>query len=70
MIAGGLHLKHIPLLLGGLGIGYAFVFRLVFDTFEGSPLMPVAIAVVGLSMIALSIGYQRFGRPLSQPQEN
>jgi hypothetical protein len=70
MVAAGLHLKHIPLLVGGLGIGYAFVFRLVFDTFEGSPFMPVAIAVVGLSMIALSIGYQRLGRPLRQPQEH
>jgi hypothetical protein len=70
MVGGGLQRKHVPVLLGGLGIGYAFAFRLIFDTFEGSPLLAPAIAVVGLSMIALSIGYQRIGRALSQPQEN
>lgn len=52
-------LRRLSLLLVGVGFIYAFVLRLLFDTFEGSPVLPLAIAAVGLSMIALAMAYQR-----------
>jgi uncharacterized membrane protein len=47
-------------LIAGVAGLYAFVFRLIFDTFEGSPFLPLAIALVGVSMVALAIVYQRY----------
>ena len=43
---------------GVIGI-YIFVSRLIFDAFEGSPFLPLALALLGLSMVALAIGYQQ-----------
>lgn len=53
-------LRYLPFLVAGVLGVYIFIFRLIFDTFEGSPFLPLAIAVVGISMIALAIGYQRY----------
>lgn len=43
---------------GVIGI-YIFVSRLIFDAFEGSPFLPLGLALLGLSMVALAIGYQQ-----------
>jgi len=51
--------QRLYLITGVAGL-YAFVFRLIFDTFEGSPFLPLAIALVGVSMVALAIAYQRY----------
>ena len=59
LLAAGTALRRLSLLLVGAGFVYSFVLRLVFDTFEGSPLLPLAIAAAGLSMIALAMVYQR-----------
>jgi uncharacterized membrane protein len=47
-------------LIAGVAGLYVFVFRLIFDTFEGSPFLPLALALVGVSMVALAIAYQRY----------
>jgi hypothetical protein len=47
-------------LIAGLAGIYAFVSRLIFDTFEGSPLLPLALAAVGVSLVLLAILYQRY----------
>jgi hypothetical protein len=43
---------------GAIGI-YIFITRLIVDAFEGSPFLPLGLALVGLSMVGLAIGYQQ-----------
>jgi len=43
---------------GVIGI-YIFVFRLIVDAFADSPFLPLGLALLGLSMVALAIGYQQ-----------
>lgn len=43
---------------GVIGI-YIFVIRLIVDAFQGSPFLPLGLALVGFSMVALAIGYQQ-----------
>lgn len=52
-------------LIAGVAGVYAVVLRLVLDTFEGSLFLPLAIALVGVSMVALAIAYQRYRDRLS-----
>lgn len=65
LLAAGTALRRLSLLLVGAGLVYSFILRLVFDTFEGSPLLPLAIAAAGLSMIALAMAYQRQRRAVA-----
>jgi len=51
--------KTIFLVAGVAGV-YVFVFRLIAETLQGSPFLPLAIALVGVSMVLLAIGYQRY----------
>jgi hypothetical protein len=52
--------RHWLYLIAGVAGVYSIVLRLVFDTFEGSPFLPLALAVVGVSMVTLAIAYQRY----------
>jgi hypothetical protein len=65
-VVGSVVLGERPYLIAGVAGLYAFVFRLIFDTFEGSPFLPLAIALVGVSMVALAIMYQRYRGELLQ----
>jgi hypothetical protein len=38
---------------------YTFVFRLTFDIFEDSSLLPLALAAIGITIILTAIVYQR-----------
>lgn len=47
-------------LVAGVAGVYVFTSRLIFDTFEGSPFLPLALAFVGVSMVVLAIVFQRY----------
>jgi hypothetical protein len=51
--------QRLYLIAGAAGV-YVFVLRLIFDTFEESPFLPLALALVGVSMVVLAIVYQRY----------
>ncbi len=48
---------------GVLGV-YVFIFRLIAETFRGSSFLPLAIGLVGISLIGLAIAYQRYRQHL------
>ncbi len=56
--------RQVLFLVAGVAGVYVFVFRLVGEPFRGSPFLPLAIALVGVSMILLAIGYQRYRQRL------
>jgi len=50
--------------LVGAGSAYVYFGKLVFDVFEGSAAMALALAGIGLLIVASGMLYQRFGRRL------
>lgn len=50
--------------LVGAGATYTYFGKLVFDVFEGSTAMALALAGIGLLVVASGMLYQRFGRQL------
>ena len=52
-------MRNLLFLIAGVVGVYTFIFRLTFDIFEGSSLLPLALAGVGIAMILTAIAYQR-----------
>ena len=50
----------IFLIFGAIGF-YTYIIRLVFDVFEGKAYFPLVLGIIGLSIIALAVLYQKYG---------
>jgi len=53
----------IYLVFSAIGI-YTYITRLVFDTFKGTIYFPLLLGVIGLSIVVLTVLYQRHGARL------
>ena len=64
MIGLSLRFREIVYLVFGAIGTYTYFTRLVFDTFEGTVYFPLLLGVIGLSIIVLTVLYQRYGARL------
>ena len=59
----------IFLVFGAIGF-YTYIFRLVFDVFEGKAYFPLVLGLIGLSIIVLAVLYQKYGHHLFRRRIN
>lgn len=64
MIGLSLRFREIVYLVFGAIGAYTYFTRLVFDTFEGTVYFPLLLGVIGISIIVLTVLYQRYGTRL------
>jgi hypothetical protein len=50
----------IFLVFGAFGF-YVYIFRLIFDYFEGAAYFPLILGIVGVSVVILAVVYQKYG---------
>jgi hypothetical protein len=43
---------------------YFYIFNLVFDIFEGSSIFPLILGIIGISIVLLSVLFQKYGKHL------
>jgi hypothetical protein len=43
---------------------YFYIFNLVFDIFEGSSIFPLILGIIGISIVLLSVLFQKYGKNL------
>lgn len=53
-------MRNLVFLIAGVVGVYTFLFRLAFDIFEDSPMLPLVFAALGLALIATAMAYQRW----------
>ena len=57
-----LYLREIMFMVFAIIGIYFYIFKLVFDIFEGSAIFPLILGIIGISIILLAVLFQKYGK--------